>query len=92
MKEESLIGDKSVNGDWKEQTSPYLLADQTGMSRISVKAIDRAGNETISVLAPARESAAIAYWNYFFWTRLGAIIVSVLTWLILLWWLRRRKK
>ncbi len=92
VKEESLIGDESVDGEWHEQNSPYLLTDQTGTSRISVKAIDRAGNEIISILEPENPTMIIAYWNYFFWTRLGAIIVSVLVWLILLWWLRRRKK
>lgn len=92
VKEESLIGDESISGEWREQTSPYLLTDQTGTSRVSVKAIDRAGNETISILEPKDPTLIIAYWNYFFWTRLGAIIISVLVWLILLWWLRHRKK
>lgn len=92
VKEESLIGDESISGEWHEQVSPYLLTDQTGTSRISVRAIDRAGNETISILEPKNATTVVAYWDYFFWTRLGAIIVSVLVWLIMLWWLRRRKK
>jgi hypothetical protein len=37
---------------WKKAESPYLLVDQSLNSTIRVKAIDKAGNETIAVLVP----------------------------------------
>ena len=35
---------------WKKAKSPYLLEDQTLSSKILVKAVDKAGNERISIL------------------------------------------
>lgn len=37
---------------WKKAQSPYLLEDQTLSSKISVKAVDKAGNERIVELGP----------------------------------------
>ena len=37
---------------WKTGTSPYVLEDQSLRSRIKVKAVDKAGNETISEYLP----------------------------------------
>jgi hypothetical protein len=41
-----------ADAPWKTAESPYVLVDQTLNSTIRVKAIDKAGNETISVLIP----------------------------------------
>ncbi len=41
-----------ADAPWKTAQSPYVLVDQTLNSTIRVKAIDKAGNETISVLIP----------------------------------------
>jgi hypothetical protein len=41
-----------VDAPWVEAESPYVLKDQTLNSTIRVKAIDKAGNETIAVLVP----------------------------------------
>ena len=41
-----------VGAPWTVVTSPYILKDQTLNSTIRVKAVDRAGNATISVLVP----------------------------------------
>ena len=42
----------AANAPWQIITSPYVLKDQSLNSTIRVKAIDKAGNETISVLIP----------------------------------------
>jgi hypothetical protein len=41
-----------ADAPWVETESPYVLKDQTLNSTIRVKAIDKAGNETIVVLVP----------------------------------------
>ncbi|MFA6194357.1 MAG: hypothetical protein WC719_01250 [Patescibacteria group bacterium] len=46
--ENSLDGDGG--DDWEKADSPYLIKDQDLTSRITIKAVDRAGNETLSVL------------------------------------------
>ena len=38
---------------WKVATSPYALGDRYGTSDVYVKAVDRAGNETLGVYAHA---------------------------------------
>lgn len=43
---------KEGKKSWKKGQSPYLLEDQSLTSRILVKAVDKAGNETISELPP----------------------------------------
>jgi hypothetical protein len=41
-----------ADAPWVRAESPYVLVDQTLNSTIRVKAIDKAGNETIAVLVP----------------------------------------
>lgn len=36
-------------GGWAEATSPYAIKDKRGVSAVYVKAIDRAGNEAVSI-------------------------------------------
>ncbi len=44
---------KNVKSEWKTVTSPYVLADQTLQSRVTVRAVDNAGNIQEKILAPA---------------------------------------
>jgi len=41
-----------ADAPWKVAESPYVLTDQTLNSTIRIKAVDKAGNETIAVLIP----------------------------------------
>lgn len=43
-----------VDAPWVRATSPYVLKDQSLNSTIRVKAVDKAGNETIAILVPDR--------------------------------------
>lgn len=58
-------------GEWVQTESPYLLKDQSLKSEISVKAIDKAGNERVATLP----SQSLPHWyeNYLIW----AIIIMV---------------
>jgi hypothetical protein len=46
---------KEDQGLWEEINSPYLLKDQSLKSEIKVRAIDKAGNETITEYQPMKE-------------------------------------
>ena len=52
-------------GAWKKASSPYLLEDQSLRSSISVKAVDKAGNERIEILEP--QNPARWYQSLFVW-------------------------
>ncbi len=43
----------AIFSTWKDATSPYLLADQSGEKFVFIKAIDRAGNARVERIAPA---------------------------------------
>jgi len=43
---------KEGKGDFKKAISPYLLEDQSLRSKISVRAVDKAGNERIAEILP----------------------------------------
>ncbi len=43
--------------DWVPATSPYVLSDQALRSYVYVKAIDRAGNVRVSIIAPTNSAA-----------------------------------
>lgn len=60
---------------WENATSPYLLADQNLTSTVYLKAIDRAGNERLSVYPPLHS---------FIYERI--ILLGILTLVVLLWW------
>jgi hypothetical protein len=62
---------KEGKKDFKEVKSPYLLTDQNLTSKIIVKAIDKAGNERVSEMAPLKK--AFPYWEI-----VVAIVVIVL--------------
>ena len=44
-----------VKADWKRAESPYVLRDQNLKSKISVKAVDNAGNEKMRMIYPAKK-------------------------------------
>jgi hypothetical protein len=60
---------------WKKGQSPYMLKDQSLRSFIYVKAVDKAGNERISILSPLRPRAL--YQDYLTWV-LGIISLIVI--------------
>jgi len=65
---------------WKIAKSPYILSDQGLESKISVKAVDKAGNERISEIALSIKP--FPYW----------VIIPILIGLIVIWWIIRRLK
>lgn len=69
----SLLGLRVSTGDWKIAESPYRLNDQKLKSEISVKAVDRRGNERLATIAPS--SPLYWYENILFW---GIIILLAL--------------
>ena len=58
-------------GDWVTAVSPYVLADQDGETRVSVRAIDRAGNARVEMIDTRSWIA-----RYGMWCILGAILLS----------------
>ncbi|MDO8617977.1 MAG: hypothetical protein Q7N87_03795 [Candidatus Uhrbacteria bacterium] len=50
------------NGVWQSAVSPYLLQDQTRGSSVSVRAIDRAGNQRVEILPPTFDWITLVIW------------------------------
>lgn len=50
---------------WQRVQSPYVLADQKRQSFVYIKAVDKAGNATVSVLPP--QVAPVVYKTMWFW-------------------------
>lgn len=67
---------KEGKKDFKKVKSPHLLEDQSLRSKIVVKAVDKAGNEKISEIAPPEKP--FPYWIII----LILIIVAVIWWII----------
>jgi len=69
------------NEKWKTAESPYLLEDQQLRSKISVKAIDKAGNEIIAEMVPSYK----INWK--------DIVISllILTGIGVIWWIIKKK-
>lgn len=42
------------SGSWQTATSPYVLQDQSLRSYVYIKAVDKAGNETLAVIDPKK--------------------------------------
>lgn len=76
---------------WRIGESPYLLQDQMLKSHITVKAIDRAGNERVASLPP--QNSLEWYENYFIWgiiiIGIGGILIASVSWRIV--WRKYRK-
>ena len=58
---------------WKRAQSPYLLEDQNLRSPVSVKAVDKAGNERIETLEPQKPKKW--YESYAVWIIIIGIVV-----------------
>ena len=76
--QEKKINNDSLNENWQSVTSPYKLKDQRLTSRVYVKAVDRAGNERLSVWQ--HKDAEIIYKNQqkYIFTVIGVIILLAL--------------
>jgi len=68
---------------WITAESPYLLKDQKLKSYVSVKALNKAGNERTASLPPSRPLAW--YENYLVWGIIILIIIAGLILRFLLW-------
>ena len=68
--------------DFIRTESPYLLQDQTLSGIIKVKAVDKAGNERTTELAPV---PGIPYKTYLIWTIVALVILAMVFWLWRLW-------
>ncbi len=67
---------------WKEDISPYKIIDQRLTSTIYIKAVDRAGNERLSVFPPQRLLTAYEMFAFL-------VILMLLVFLWRRWWGRR---
>lgn len=69
--------------DFMKAQSPYLIQDQALHGTITVKAVDRAGNESLKVLkrVPAEEIPRKINWFWLLALIVGLIIVGWLIWL-----------
>lgn len=78
---------RETDAKWKEAESPYVLKDQGLRSFVYVKAVDKAGNERITVVEPRYPMKW--YENYFIWIIiiLGTLLAIIIGYLIrkLLW-------
>ncbi len=72
-------------GVWERAESPHVLRDQTRSSYIYVKAVDRAGNETISELPP------VSMFSLRGWYLFGVGVFIVILCGILVWRKKREK-
>jgi len=72
-------------GDWKIAEIPYLLKDQSLKSKISAKAVDKAGNERIAEYLPPRKP--FPYWIIF----IIIICLIIIGWIIKKYLLKKRQ-
>jgi len=70
---------KIENRNWRTVESPYLLKDQKLKSFIYVKAVDKAGNERIAILAPRYSLKWYEKWENW-------IIIIIVTFILYLLW------
>ncbi len=81
----------ALNSPWAEARSPYILKDQSLVSVIRVKAVDKAGNEYIATLVPdAALRSTLIPWKLIILGG-GALAVLALCGALLWWFVRRRK-
>lgn len=67
---------------WSTTTSPYMLADQKLTSTVYIKAVDRAGNERLSVFPP----------RYFFTSYEWGALLVILIGVAFLWKIKRGRR
>lgn len=66
---------------WQTTTSPYVVADQNLTSTVYVKAVDRAGNERLSIYPP----------RHFFTAYENIVLLVILIGVVLLWHIRQKR-
>lgn len=64
-------------GAWRPATSPYVLTDQQLRKYVSVRALDRAGNERVSTLAPT--NLGMEYNSKWLWFILSVTCLVILS-------------
>ncbi|MEK7187558.1 MAG: cohesin domain-containing protein [Patescibacteria group bacterium] len=77
---------EGLRGTFKRAESPYLLEDQSLTKTISLKAIDKAGNEQLIVIEKGESVSSV--WEEYGWFAIMALIVMVMT--LLLFIFKRR--
>ncbi len=80
-----------ADAPWITAESPYVLKDQTLNSTIRVKAIDKAGNETIAVYVPDEALRAITVGNIMTWIVLGGL-ATLLVFISGLYFMKRKRR
>lgn len=80
-----------VDAPWTTTESPYVLIDQTLNSTIRVKAIDKAGNETIAVYVPEEAMRSTSEARMAFMIVVGLGVVVLLASIGFLIWRRKQK-
>lgn len=81
----------AVNAPWTTVQSPYVLKDQTLNSTIRVKAIDKAGNETISTLVPNEALRTISMQRLIAFGIIGTIVLIIFAALTFAFFQNRRR-
>jgi len=77
-----------ADAPWVSGRSPYELRDQSLGSTIRVKAIDKAGNETIAVYVPSQGERSLSLATLMVYGFGGFVLMSLLVLIVILW--RRR--
>ena len=81
---------KEGDRDFVRSESPYLLQDQSLKSTVQIKAVDKAGNESITK-AKITVLPAPFYKNILFWIFVTLVILALIFWLRRLWAARLKK-
>lgn len=79
-----------ADAPWVRSESPYVLVDQTLNSTIRVKAIDKAGNSTISVFVPDEAFRSLSQDRLFTIMIIGGIAALMLIAIAFIVWRRKR--
>lgn len=80
-----------VDAPWVVVESPYVLKDQSLNSTIRVKAVDKAGNQTIATLIPDEAMRSVSAHRVIMWSVAGGILLIVLVGTAFIVWRRRER-
>lgn len=78
------VREEGESNAWVVATSPYLLKDQTLSGRISVRAIDVAGNVRVAALG-----TPISVWYEIYWSWIALFVLFTT---ILIYWMRQNHR
>ncbi len=81
---------KEGDHDFVRAESPYVLQDQSLKSIVQIKAVDKAGNESIVTPEIAALPGAL-YKTYLTWIIIGLVIAAIIFWLWRLWTSRSKE-